>query len=122
MEERRGEIGVIARIGGAATAPLGGLSRTFGGINREIQMIADSVRVLPALLETLVDINRRAISLDDEVRRMRQSVDNIHSDIALLTQHVDDLGNSLHPLGRIRNRLRRDGESAAKAAAAEEPD
>lgn len=108
MEERRGEPGVVAWIGGVASAPLGGLSRTFGGINREIQVIAESVRVLPALLETLVEINRQASSLDDEVRRMRQSVGDIHADIALLTQHVDDLGNSLHPLGRIRNRLRRE--------------
>ena len=112
-------------IGAATSAPFNGIGRTMGGLNRDIRQITDAVRVLPELLEVLRTIDRRATSLDREVREMRRAVLKIHGDIGELTAHVDDLGNSLHPLGRIRNRLRREspieGEESTDPASPEPP-
>jgi len=105
--ERGESSGVRAFLGGAASAPFGGLGRTVNSFPRDLHNIAESVRVLPELLATLVRIDRRVHSLDTEVREMRRSVDRLHSDIAVLTNHVDGVQTSLHPLGRIRERLRR---------------
>ena len=117
MSEIEGEAsGVRALVGGAASASFNGIGRTVNGLPRDIRMIAESVRVLPELLATLVRIDRRVHSLDTEVREMRRSVDRIHSDIAVLTDHVDGVQTSLHPLGRIRERLRR-AESDGSAEA-----
>lgn len=99
--------GVKRLIEEAAIAPIGGLYRAVSTVNRDFRTIADSVRVLPAMLETLASINRQVASIDTELSRVRSSVDRIHEEIATLTGHVDDLESSMHPLGRIRSRLSR---------------
>lgn len=97
----------LRMIGGAAAAPLVGLTKSISALTGDIRTIAESVVVLPALLRELEGINERVTSLDAEVKLMRQGVAEISDEVEGLPETIADLEKTLHPLGRIAGRFRR---------------
>jgi hypothetical protein len=98
-----------------------GLRLVVGALD-DLHSIARSVSVLPEIGRSLATIQDRVNSLDDEVRRMRQSVEAIDEDVDGLeesltaelrrtregVQRVEhELGSAVHPLRRVTGRLSR---------------
>jgi hypothetical protein len=88
--------------------------RLLGGMLADIRTIAEGMAVLPKLLLTLDRIHGKVESLDDEVKRMRASVDSMGGDvselrggISRLEPHLEDVSRAAHPLRRIGDRARR---------------
>lgn len=88
--------------------------RALGNALADIRTIAEGMAVLPKLLLTLDRIHGKVESLDDEVKRMRASVDSMGGDvselrggISRLEPHLEDVSRAAHPLRRIGDRARR---------------
>jgi hypothetical protein len=103
----------LERSDGAAIALLS-LPRVVLGALADLQTIAQSVRVLPEVAGYLRSIEARVESMDREVARMRQAVEELHPGVDGLREAVDrlepgieDLRRAAAPMRRIGARFRR---------------
>ena len=94
--------------------PLAVVPRLVLGALEDLRTIAQSVTVLPEVARSLGVIQERVNSLDQEVRRMRQTVDSIDGEVAdvraavgPLEQEMRLMHQSLHPLRRFGSAVRR---------------
>ena len=96
--------------------------RVVVGALEDLHSIARSVSVLPEIGRSLATIQQRVDSLDDEVRRMRRSVETIDEDVGGMEESLTaelrqtregvlrverELGSAVHPLRRVAGRLTR---------------
>ena len=88
--------------------------RLLAGALADIRTIAEGMATLPQLLLALNGIQSRVDSLDDEVKRMRASVESMGGDVSGLEQsisrlepHLEDVSRVAHPLRRLGDRTRR---------------
>ena len=76
----------------------------------DLRAIADGMRILPQLARSLESIDKRTASLDAEVRRMREGVDEIHVQVTelgdRLEPHLEEMRRTLRPLERVVGRMR----------------
>lgn len=115
-DDQGGANAALRMIGGAAAAPLLGLSKNIGALTGDIRTIAESVRDIPALLVALEGIRGAVESLDGEVKLMRQGVLDIATEVEGLPETIADLERTLHPLGRLTGKFRRpNGDEDAQA-------
>ena len=84
-----------------------GVPRMIGGLIEDVRAIARGMEVLPELARSLTTIEARVDALNDEVRRMREAVEEMGGDVNTLPRRIDDLQHSLSPLRRIGRRLGR---------------
>lgn len=84
-----------------------GIPRMIGGLVEDVRAIARGMEVLPELARSLTTIEARVDALSDEVRRMREAVEEMGGDVNTLPRRIDDLQHSLSPLRRIGRRLSR---------------
>jgi hypothetical protein len=96
------------------------VARAVGGVITDIRAIADGMSVLPKLLGALTSIEARVNELNDEVAKMRASVDTMAGDvnevrggIDRLEPHLEDVNKMVHPLRRLGDRARRRDEDLA---------
>lgn len=86
----------------AATAPLRGVIPDLLGELRKLSAstteMAESVRSLPDVADTLARIEKATVSMENEVTLMRKRVDQLDDRMALL--HAD-----LEPLSRVAGRF-----------------
>jgi chromosome segregation ATPase len=129
MREEPGETAedVAATTGSEVEARGAGYALSYGlrlvvGALEDLHSIARSVSVLPEIGQSLATIQQRVDSLDDEVRRMRQSVETIDQDVGGMEESLTaelqqtregvlrverELGSAVHPLRRVTGRLTR---------------
>ena len=100
--ERRGSIDVMQ------------IPRLLGGALTDLRAIAEGMAVLPKLLVSLGAIQSKVDSLDDELKKMRASVEAMGGDVGelrggieRLEPHLEDVSKVAHPLRRIGARTRR---------------
>jgi hypothetical protein len=89
------------------------IPRLLGGALNDLRTIAEGMAVLPQLLSTLNGIQARVDSLDDEVKRMRATVEGMGGDVGELRDgierlepHLEDVTRVAHPLRRLGDRRR----------------
>ena len=89
------------------------IPRLLGGALNDLRTIADGMAVRPRRLTTLNGIQAKVDSLDDEVKRMRASVDGMGGDVGELREgierlepHLEDVNRVAHPLRRLGDRRR----------------
>jgi hypothetical protein len=90
------------------------VARVVGNVITDIRAIADGMAVLPKMLTALTSIEARVQTLNDEVKKMRTSVDGMAGDVEevrggidRLEPHLEDVTKMVHPLRRIGDRARR---------------
>ncbi|GEM_PF-4256015 len=91
---------------------LGSLIRLPGGLGSivaDIRAIAEGMRILPQVAATLSSIERLTASMDAEVRRMREGVDQVNAEVGelgdRLEPHLAEMGHTLRPLRRVAGRM-----------------
>lgn len=89
-----------------------GVPRMVTGLIEDVRAIARGMEVLPELARSLTTIEARVDALNDEVRRMRESVEEMGGDVNTLPRRIDDLQHSLSPLRRIGRRFGRGDEES----------
>lgn len=104
--------------------PVLGAPRNLGAALADLRSIAEGMRFLPELLQTLAKIEARVESLDEEVKQMRQAVDSLNSGvgeldaaIARLEPHLLEVRTSLRPLKRVAGRMSRAGRRGGELEA-----
>jgi hypothetical protein len=94
-----------------------GLPRALTGLIGDIQTIARTVGYLPELARILASIERRVETLDQEVRLMREKVDEIGDDVILMRDSVGPIGRLAERLPRRRRAAVSDSEDVAPPGA-----
>jgi len=89
------------RAGGGPKAAIAALPRMLGGARADIRTIARGMAVLPELARILSTIETRVALIEDEVGKMRRSVDSMGGDVETLPARLDELQDSI-PLRRRR--------------------
>jgi hypothetical protein len=98
----------LERSDGAAIDLLS-LPRLVLGALADLQAVAQSVRVLPEVAGYLRTIEARVESMDREVARMRQAVEELHPGVDGLREAVDRLEPGIEDLRRAATPMRRIG-------------
>lgn len=116
-----------------AIGSLLGIQRSLGAPLEDLRTIAEGMRLLPRLAESLEAIDARVESLDSEVRRMRVAVEQLNGQVGGMQAGIDallagvdrladplgEIGRTLHPLQRSRSRIGRISRRSADEELAE---
>jgi chromosome segregation ATPase len=96
---------VPGAIAGALISPLVGAPRNVGAALEDLRTIAETMQVLPQVLESLRRIENHVSSLDEEVMIMRRAVESMGTKLDDLSGNIEHLGDGIKDVGAHVDRL-----------------